>query len=456
MCDNKKKSFIPPDFRSKDISPILLGDDFQYGCAYTQGFDRTGEYYLLLKHFNEYDGIENVLIYIIHFDKENLVYEKKELTIETPIQDQLEGRFLRNWVDLDSRQRQVVYALEMKRDDEIIFDIYYFYIVDFLKMKKYKEITIKPIKPDITLKYNEQQYDSIKEHDETFHTVDKDTTALIFKAFLSPREENENVQAICSKGLLDFLFMRKDKIWLAKSVIFDDLKIPREIVDYMPCAHFTEDKIFYYDDILHEDDDILRIYEYNFAGKFLNSYSIDRTNFYFEFIENSPCLLLYPPNINSKDCLMKILKLEEGRSNSVIKELNALDTFNMIVDKKEFFSWSLTNKRYGETRLHLQGNNVVLYDWDSKRTTSKISASDVFSPSLSLNWNREEIGCTFHKENGNWVDGNAEIFFKALVVEKNESMYLKHLARLAVLTSFDRDYLVKQNFPSSLVDYLGL
>ena len=42
------------------------------------------------------------------------------------------------------------------------------------------------------------------------------------------------------------------------------------------------------------------------------------------------------------------------------------------------------------------------------------------------------------------------------IEEEDKMKYLKHLARLAVLTSFSYDQLLEVNLPSSLLEYLGI
>ena len=67
----------------------------------------------------------------------------------------------------------------------------------------------------------------------------------------------------------------------------------------------------------------------------------------------------------------------------------------------------------------------------------------------SVNWNISEIGRTFYDSNRNFI-------FKISRLTTSENMTLKHLARMAVLTSFGEDFLSNQNLPHTLFEYLGI
>ena len=79
---------------------------------------------------------------------------------------------------------------------------------------------------------------------------------------------------------------------------------------------------------------------------------------------------------------------------------------------------------------------------------------EVFScPEPSFNWNVEEIGISFYNEGEN----TDERFFNIFKPNMDDCPSLKHCARIAVLTSFDLDFLVKQNnLPKSVLGYLGV
>ena len=74
MYNSRKSMFIPPEFGNKEIQPLSLGTNFDYAAGYPQGFFITGEFYLILKLC--FDPIvEDVNVYIIHFNEEKGVLE---------------------------------------------------------------------------------------------------------------------------------------------------------------------------------------------------------------------------------------------------------------------------------------------------------------------------------------------------------------------------------------------
>ena len=312
--------FIPPEFRSKEIPPLSFEEDFDGVSGYIQGFFVTGEYFLILRHLHHYKTVD-ILIYIVHFDVEKCVFEKKLLTIELP--NPAKKSFRRNWADLDPQHGKVVYVVEMLSNKERSIDVYYFYLVDFLK-KNIKEITIKPMKADISLKYPKKEYIFAGAHGETFDLHDQDTSTLIFKAFFDPSEKkNHDDFSLQPQCRVDVLHMCKDQIWLHKTVIFDFSEW-KELLDFMPGTHVNKEKIFFYDDILNESDEILKIHEYELSGKSLKSYAIDRKHFLYMFIPTSRCLMLYPEKINLKNCLLKFVM--KKRRNNLIEEFKVFDT----------------------------------------------------------------------------------------------------------------------------------
>ena len=70
--------FISPDFGNRDVPALSLGKDFYQGLEYPEGFFITGEFYLILKSCFD-PVIENVNVYIIHFNKEKCALERRVL-----------------------------------------------------------------------------------------------------------------------------------------------------------------------------------------------------------------------------------------------------------------------------------------------------------------------------------------------------------------------------------------
>ena len=98
-----------------------------------------------------------------------------------------------------------------------------------------------------------------------------------------------------------------------------------------------------------------------------------------------------------------------------------------------------------------------IIDLSTNQIVHEVISSDKLSPLYAINWNNEEIGMTFKPRDDNpyaKIPFHFGIFHNKL--EAGKAKTLKHLARLAVLTSFSFNQLLEANLPSSLFDYLGI
>ena len=106
----------------------------------------------------------------------------------------------------------------------------------------------------------------------------------------------------------------------------------------------------------------------------------------------------------------------------------------------------------GYVTIDLMKKNQIIHE--------VIRTSEKAWQSCSLNWNNEELGTIyFLKDEGSDFNRDNVLFFdmtRSNILEKGCIKSLKHLARLAVLTSLSYNQLLESNLPSSLVNYLGI
>ena len=120
-----------------------------------------------------------------------------------------------------------------------------------------------------------------------------------------------------------------------------------------------------------------------------------------------------------------------------------------IFDLKRF-DQLLLGLSFKESEYHY---TFVTLDLKNGKKVTEIQNSRVVKPVYFMNWNLEEAAVTFY-DRDRFHNG---LYFKVCRVnESNPNISQKHLARLAVLTSFCQDYLMIQNMPSSIFRYLGL
>ena len=156
-----------------------------------------------------------------------------------------------------------------------------------------------------------------------------------------------------------------------------------------------------------------------------------------------------------------MMKLEQGEI-SVIEEFDASVIFNEMMEG-QYFNFKSTFKRFDHLFVAILGQqdhtqpreyNYEVIDLFTKEKITQIYDVAIILPNYQLNWNIEEIGVTYFNDQPS-LGGNGELFFKISPFKGYQSS-LKHLVRLAVLTSFDCAYLANQNLPNSLFSYLGI
>ena len=87
---------------------------------------------------------------------------------------------------------------------------------------------------------------------------------------------------------------------------------------------------------------------------------------------------------------------------------------------------------------------------------TEIKDVGIWLPTYSPNWNIREIGMTYYDKE-KLILGRRGLYFKiAKSPRTNEFINLKHIARIVVLSSFNRNFLIQRNLPISLFEYLGI
>eukprot|EP00111_Clytia_hemisphaerica_P016997 TCONS_00050405-protein len=226
----------------------------------------------------------------------------------------------------------------------------------------------------------------------------------------------------------------------------------------------TKDRLYFYNTD-HYETDTFNVCQYDAAGDYKFSYSIPWVDeneveymvyqFKYEDI-NSLVVTFYSANgdlreYNLEDGQVRLIKkIKDGKF-----DVDGNDGDDYYVKRP----WRRLDREllpvyYEEGDDHQQ---FCLIDVENRKKSKDIvfdTLSKFNDHKFSLNWNMEEAAITSLLPVG---DGYYEMDFKIFhfdFVEKGLS--LKHLARLAVLTSFSEEDLVHQHLPTHLFEYLGI
>ena len=459
--NHKKCTFVPYNLINKEIPNIIIGDDFNPQKTYDQDFYHTGEYFLL---FHNDDPNSDIRVFVIYFDSEKSCLEYKVLRIQVPFYESYKTRT----TIFDPVGGKVIHHVEnlVTRDDKtqhFVYDLYYFNVGDFLDMnlRNYiiKEIIIKPKAKDVTLSWDWEEYNYI-EHDFGFR--EKNETSLVIKAFYSERDdEGRDIGDFPPYCRIDIFKLLKNGM-LHSNRIDLDFEESIELTESWPRCHVTPDRIYFYGEIEVDDPKneryimgLEKVDEYDFNGNFLHSYSIPNMFLrgQLHYIDDATHVFIYKHPIKLQDNFLRIVKLKEGKALAVsefgdsVKYQKASANYEVFEPLKRFgqFIWHFSIKKnemlqqysYSITSLSNGQKLLELMDFGGKQLT------------YSVNWNISEIGRTFYDSNQNFV-------FKISRRKTPESFALKHLARMAVLTCFNEEYLSVQNLPKTLFEYLGV
>ena len=206
--------------------------------------------------------------------------------------------------------------------------------------------------------------------------------------------------------------MCNDQIRLAKTVEFD-FSIQYGTTPTFGDTHITKEKLF----------------EFDYSGVLMHSYSIPKASFHFRFIEDTKFLLLH--------CSIRIIKLGNG-NHFTVKEIQGFDDDQLNDQESTSFTVDYPIKRFGDIFIQLKTDqSIQLFQMRTEKLIFESSTLGFLNRVHTLNWNLYEIGVTFSKK-----AYDKELFIKILRSDtRGQQMSLKNFARLTVLTSFVRRYL---------------
>ena len=216
-------------------------------------------------------------------------------------------------------------------------------------------------------------------------------------------------------------------------------------------AHNVYGSIFFYGDVKNEDenDDVktTEFHEFDFHGQLIHRYLKEKipkkSTVSFENIGNSTYVTIFNPRKRLEHNGIQILKLEKGKIINIIhigESETYVDTPNQSCDvdclMKKFGQWlfpQIIEERqkpycFSFTLTSLQTKEKLLDIFDLR--LGVISSYIYF-----INWNMNEIARTFWDDDDNFI---FKLSHRAISGNKT----LKHLARIAVLTSFNEEYLM--------------
>ena len=256
-----------------------------------------------------------------------------------------------------------------------------------------------------------------------------------------------------------------------------DLSSSEEIVWDRPNVHIAGEKLYFCKETSDEsDDDIIQIHEYDFEGHFLYEYVVKNKDmiFKFEYFLDSTYVIIYEESKSTFPRLhelfmeynnVQVVKLDRG--NVFVKELKDIFQLGQSISTRKRYHRTYrfeSLSRFGNLYLPLifvenqrvpDSFGFTTINLATGERMAEIKDVGIWLPTYSVNWNIQEIDMTYFKKKNVHL-GKREFYFKISRVQADEFQTLKHLARIAVLTSFTENYLKKQNLPESLFRYLGI
>uniref|UniRef100_A0A7M5XLX3 Uncharacterized protein n=1 Tax=Clytia hemisphaerica TaxID=252671 RepID=A0A7M5XLX3_9CNID len=443
MTNIAKSMFVPPNMLGKDELSISLGVDF-YRDIYDQGFDGSGKYYIIaIDEYGEFD----MAIFVIDFDAVTESIGKKILKISIPIECECDRQSF-----LFPYHGKVVHSVQYKasEDENIAVDLYYLDIFDLLK--KSNDTIVIDKTPDITLNYDKERFNKIY-----FErcSVDKKSSTLLLQGYCRYREDRWYYRyrpEIC----IDVLHVSKMHMVHLKRVECD-LEIfssgiyhPMKILYSKQRLYFSAKSVKTYE-----------IFEVDLNGKIVFSYilSWDSDLFNYQSLlqsgEGDTVIVIFY-GISGIFCMQRLLEGHIGSSQEFKLPVN------LEITKVDFPGCPIL--KFGHLLIPLlyepdkSSTKFFLFDLNSKQISSEINVNpNDEMQTFSLNWNLKELVYTGFYVSNHEEGGHDEMLFKAhKIVFPNIGLTLKCLARLAVLTSFSEEEIIKQNLPESLFRFLGI
>uniref|UniRef100_A0A7M6DKP8 Uncharacterized protein n=1 Tax=Clytia hemisphaerica TaxID=252671 RepID=A0A7M6DKP8_9CNID len=440
MSTMKHCMFIPPEFGGKEISPFALWDQFDLDSV-DQGFDETGQYYLLFQ--DDFDQM--CIIQAVYFDhellklKSNLIEIKfPEIEVENPIRSFL----------FDKHGAQVVHAIQRYSKNGVDrVDLYHFCFYGLLITKCDHHIEIdNSQKADLSLEYVRSERFSFVKFD--YQCRHREVTTLMVHAFNRlPCHNNDR-----TKQRVDLIHTSNGKIWHSRTILLDLNVCIRYISSFSDVNLFlTRDMLYVYGNIVNKT---FKTWQFDLNGQYITSYcslapvdginGLNHHNHYLHVLSSG----------ENDDELRRILKLRHGKVEVLVEWDNGVLTGFVQPDRRENFIVDGILNRFGQILAQyriFKENGLCQFHFVDLKTNETVMEFCVPKDPMSygnfnLNWNSREYSLTYFDN---------EHLFKVSRINSHQ-ITLKHFARLAVLTSFSEEYLAKQNLPKSLFDYLGI
>ena len=411
--------------------------------------------------------LDELRVHVINFNQKQLTLEKKLIVIKTPVYK--EHIAFRD-THFDALSGQIVHIVQRRLEKKLVYDIYHINIVDFMKLDKFDKLN----KLAISLKEKDLKFVYITDR---FNEVtckmfplngNSETNALLLTAFYSEEtgegsgsDDDSSTGIYHPRACLDIVHLKGGKIWFVRKILIKFEEMPGFLTSTTPYTHFTEKGILFYQETCDEmKNKTLSVQEFDCKGKHKFSYVIPYPGMVYCFQTYGSYIFLYAKQKSQNPRSVDLIKLEEGQIKTIEKINDAL-IFPGNPSDNFWYRLKPSFKRFDRVLLPIHAtkrnyNNFTTMDLTSKQKVTEITDFGLFSPKCRLNWNINEIGMTFFYNNDTFDENfRGKMYFKIYRSSlTNEMLSLKHLARLAVLTNFSEGYLVKQNLPPSLFNYL--
>uniref|UniRef100_A0A7M5XI40 Uncharacterized protein n=1 Tax=Clytia hemisphaerica TaxID=252671 RepID=A0A7M5XI40_9CNID len=457
-------NFLPSEFtRDQNIQPFALWDQFDSDSV-EQGFEESGQYYLIYQD----DYKQRCFLQFVYFDRDLMTLKSNLIKMKFPnIQDR---NFSRTF-SFDKHGAQVVHAIiKYSKDSEghqqlKCIDLYYFCFHDLLETKNDHDIFIEEDrKPDLSLEYPDtESYEEVKFD---YESRDRGMTTLLVHSFNRfpdsiDHEDTPKRQKICSECRVDLVQSSKGKIWHSKKISLD---LSRSNTNLF----LTRDKIYAYGDV---EDMVFKAYEFDLNGDYVTSYSAtapDHDSHILKQYRNTMHYITQTEVIHQNESrpfqCYRVLKFKNGKVEVLAEWNDNTNGDGLPRDFSDdddsdcvFFRFVGILTRLGHLLAQYRidrGNGLCEFQFinlKTKDTLIKFQISEnpyLFEGKLNLSSNGREFSSMYHYD---------QKLFKVWKIDfKTGEILLKKFARLAVLTSFSEVYLIQQNLPKSLFDYLGI
>uniref|UniRef100_A0A7M5V619 Uncharacterized protein n=1 Tax=Clytia hemisphaerica TaxID=252671 RepID=A0A7M5V619_9CNID len=422
MDSEKRSYFVPPSTDIEKIEPLFIDDG--HNRFLENNFDATGKYHLITFRGRK---TEDITICVVSFNQNKKTLQNKSIIISSPSQQNSCWNF-------DFVGKKFIRARKSENDILIHF-------IDISQMIDVNFQTIRletSVEPDMTITYNEKETPQkyLLKH---FHRHGKTTFLLI-------------VFGYGKTHYIDFAVADKNNLRHSKRihVCFPEALDSLSISDFCEARYFCE-RFF----IIRYNP--LKIWSYEYETSECHVYTASDIDD--EFIDpveiynaNDLPFLCVTDYLENNTPSINVYLLKDGMSRKLYKVRNkTFETIDLEFDNLV--------RRFGMLLLQLLriDNDEFLHLIDAK--TSEVVHEGIQHGFLTyindqkksiVNWNLEEIGVVYIK------DMTDSFYFQLVKTNIFKSKSLKHLAALAVLTNFSNSYILRQNIPRILFDYMGI